>query len=346
MVSLLKEIALDSKKNFLLLFKKQEEKERRVVFIDQSGKEQVYTELAIDKVGNPIQLVRSVPARQWMFFFCGFLVFFVEILDMYLVVMQMQRISASFHTVPVKIAEGEAYAAFVKPIGAVVSGTLADFYGRKYPMLANLLILTALQMASIYCTTIDAFIGVRTVMGFSMGGLWGCSAAVALDGCPIQARGMMSGMFASAGSLASVAASCIVLSFGLEATAWKSTFWVSVGITLFAALVRLAIPESRQHAPSEQHKDDGQNTVTKSPLRGMAKARYFLGEFKLAMKTSWKRFVYMILFASSAASALQVAVSAEAQCVLVCGAVIVLTDLFPDSLSMPVIRHSSSLQET
>ncbi|UZJ57440.1 hypothetical protein CBS101457_006760 [Exobasidium rhododendri] len=301
MASLVKELLADSKSNFLLLFKKQPKES--VTFVHQNGSEQTVIEPTL-KVKNPVQILRSVPALQWLYFSCGFLTLLSEMLDLYLVIIQTQRISVYYHTTPSEVSKAYVYAAFVRVLGAIVSGMVADYIGRKYPMLINLTLLTLLQIATIHCTTIGSFIGVRTLAGFPMGGLWGSAAAMAMDGCPIEARGLMSGLYASAGPLAYVLASCIILSFGLESSAWKATFWVSVGLSTFALIVRLLVPESRS----------GVKLVTAGqgqapPLKGMAKVKHYLQDLKLAMKTSWKRFIYMILIVTTVWTALQVAYS-------------------------------------
>jgi len=73
---------------------------------------------------------------------------------------------------------------------------------------------------------------------------------------------------------------------------WRSLFWVSAGISLFAALVRLCLPESsvflraRAEAKARQEK----------PAEGVrTKTQIFLHEAGLMLKLHWARCIYAVL---------------------------------------------------
>jgi SHS family lactate transporter-like MFS transporter len=51
-----------------------------------------------------------------------------------------------------------------------------------------------LELATGFCQTFHQFLGVRAIYGIAMGGLYGNAAATALEDCPEQARGIISGM--------------------------------------------------------------------------------------------------------------------------------------------------------
>jgi MFS family permease len=69
----------------------------------------------------------------------------------------------------------------IRSIGAAIFGLAGDLYGRKWPMIINLLIIAVLQLATAYCETFSAFLGVRALFGIGMGGIWGLSASMALE---------------------------------------------------------------------------------------------------------------------------------------------------------------------
>jgi MFS family permease len=45
-----------------------------------------------------------------------------------------------------------------------------------------------------FCQTYQQFLACRALFGVAMGGLYGNAAATALEDCPEEARGLMSGM--------------------------------------------------------------------------------------------------------------------------------------------------------
>lgn len=68
-----------------------------------------------------------------------------------------------------------------RSLGAAIFGIAGDLYGRKYPMIVNLVIIAALQLATAYCATFDQFLGVRALFGIGMGGIWGLAASMGLE---------------------------------------------------------------------------------------------------------------------------------------------------------------------
>jgi SHS family lactate transporter-like MFS transporter len=58
----------------------------------------------------------------------------------------------------------------MRPVGALIFGICCDRYGRRWPMIANLVLLMVLELASGFCNTLPQFIGVRSLYGIAMGG--------------------------------------------------------------------------------------------------------------------------------------------------------------------------------
>ena len=63
-------------------------------------------------------------------------------------------------------------------------GLAGDKYGRKWPMVANMIILGVLQIATIYSTKFEQFLAVRSIFGIFMGGVYGNAMSMALEECP------------------------------------------------------------------------------------------------------------------------------------------------------------------
>jgi len=82
----------------------------------------------------------------------------------------------------------------LRSVGAITFGIAADRYGRKWPFIINNVLFIILELATGFCTTYHSFLGVRALFGIAMGGLYGNAAATALEDCPKEARGIISGM--------------------------------------------------------------------------------------------------------------------------------------------------------
>ena len=72
----------------------------------------------------------------------------------------------------------------LRSVGAAVFGLASDKWGRKWPMVANMIILGVLQIATIYSKTFSQFLAVRSLFGLFMGGVFGNAVAMALEHCP------------------------------------------------------------------------------------------------------------------------------------------------------------------
>jgi MFS transporter, SHS family, lactate transporter len=82
----------------------------------------------------------------------------------------------------------------LRSVGAITFGVAADRYGRKWPFIINNVLFIILELATGFCTTYESFLGVRSLYGIAMGGLYGNAAATALEDCPAEARGIISGI--------------------------------------------------------------------------------------------------------------------------------------------------------
>ena len=67
---------------------------------------------------------------------------------------------------------------FVPP-GALVFGLLADRYGRRGPLMANLVFFSVIEVATAFAPSYTAFLILRALFGIGMGGVWGVGGSLA-----------------------------------------------------------------------------------------------------------------------------------------------------------------------
>ena len=58
----------------------------------------------------------------------------------------------------------------LRSVGALIFGTLADRYGRKWPMITCLVLFIVLELATGFTHNLRQFLGVRALYGIAMGG--------------------------------------------------------------------------------------------------------------------------------------------------------------------------------
>src|SRR6478672_13071136 len=69
----------------------------------------------------------------------------------------------------------------MRPIGAVIFGLMADRYGRRLPLMLNVIFYAVISVLCGIAPTYGVFIGLRMLFGIGMGGEWGVGASLALE---------------------------------------------------------------------------------------------------------------------------------------------------------------------
>ncbi len=75
---------------------------------------------------------------------------------------------------------------------------------------------------------------------------------MALENCPVDARGLMSGILQQGYSLGYVIAACCNLGVGGSTDSWKTVFWIGTGLSIGVGFLRLLFPESKQFTEAKK----------------------------------------------------------------------------------------------
>ncbi|KAI1146026.1 carboxylic acid transport protein [Nemania diffusa] len=195
---------------------------------------------------NPFSLMAMLSARDWIFFFVGWFAWTADAFDFHALSIQTVKLSKYYDVSKTAITTAITLTLLLRSVGAAIFGLLGDRYGRKWPMVINLIVLGALQIGTIYAGTFQEFLAVRSLFGLFMGGVYGNAVAMALENCPTQARGFMSGILQQGYSFGYVLAAITNLGVGDAVDSWKTVFWVAAGLSFGAGLLRCCFPESNQ----------------------------------------------------------------------------------------------------
>ncbi|PWW75820.1 hypothetical protein C7212DRAFT_121121, partial [Tuber magnatum] len=65
---------------------------------------------------------------------------------------------------------------------------------RKGPLILSNILFIVFEMTTSFCNIYEQFLGLCTLFGIAMGGLYGNCTATALKDAPHEARGILSGM--------------------------------------------------------------------------------------------------------------------------------------------------------
>ncbi|AHY59873.1 MFS transporter [Stenotrophomonas rhizophila] len=172
---------------------------------------------------------------------------------------------------------GFAVSYLMRPLGALCFGHLGDRFGRRYMLLASMLLMTLAMLATALLPTFDsigASAGVlllllRCLMAFSVGGEYTGVVAYLLETAPARRRGLVTSLASAAsevGALLAVALSALtvaVLSTAqLDGWGWRIPFFV--GAALAGAIL---LARSTMHESPEFERQQAAGTVPTSPIR-------------------------------------------------------------------------------
>jgi MFS transporter, SHS family, lactate transporter len=179
----------------------------------------------------------------------AFLGWTLDAFDFFILVFMLDRVAADFGVTKAAIVATLAATLAMRPVGAIIFGLLADRYGRRRPLMANVVYFSLVEVACGLAPNYTAFLVLRALYGIGMGGEWGVGASLAMEIAPRRRRGLLSGILQSGYSigylLAAVCARLVLPVWG-----WRAMFFVGGVPALLALYIRMRVPESdawRQH---------------------------------------------------------------------------------------------------
>jgi len=195
------------------------------------------------------------PSRsdQWHACAASFLGWTLDAFDFFVLVFLVDTLAVQFHVAKSAIVWTLTATLAMRPVGALVFGFLADRYGRRRPLMANVVFFSIVELLCGFAPNYTAFLILRTVYGIGMGGEWGVGASLAMESAPGKWRGMLSGIVQSGYSIGYLLAA-VAARFVLPAWGWRAMFWVGGAPALLAFYIRFRVREpeawKQQHAPT------------------------------------------------------------------------------------------------
>jgi SHS family lactate transporter-like MFS transporter len=191
-------------------------------------------------------------ADQWHAISASFLGWTLDAFDFFVLVFLVDTLAAHFRVSTEKIIFTTVATLAMRPAGALIFGLLADRYGRRRPLMANVVFFSLVELLCGFAPNYTVFLLLRALYGIGMGGEWGVGASLAMESAPPRWRGVLSGIVQSGYSvgylLAAVAARFILPLSPIWG--WRAMFWAGGAPALLALYIRSKVRESeawKQH---------------------------------------------------------------------------------------------------
>jgi MFS transporter, SHS family, lactate transporter len=203
----------------------------------------------------------------------GFLGWTLDAFDFFVIVFLYDTLSHQFGVSKKAIVFTTTATLALRPVGAFLFGLLADRYGRRIPLMANVIYFSIIELACGFAPSYKVFLILRALFGIGMGGEWGVGASLAMEAAPTRWRGILSGILQSGYSIGYLLAA-MAARFVLPVWGWRPMFWLGALPALLALYIRTKVPES---AAWQQHRAGS------------------MGDVLRVVGQNWKRFAYLVV---------------------------------------------------
>ncbi len=203
----------------------------------------------------------------------SFLGWTLDAFDFFVLVMVLPAVAKDFGVSIADVAFTLTVTLAFRPIGALIFGWMADRYGRRTPLMIDIIFYSVVEVLSGLAPTYMVFLVLRALYGIGMGGEWGVGSSLAMEAIPKERRGFFSGIlqegYAVGYLLAAAAYFFIFPYFG-----WRAMFFVGGLPALLTIYIRSKVPESKT----------------------WQRTRPDRGQILLAIRSNLPSFLYLVVF--------------------------------------------------
>ncbi len=162
--------------------------------------------------------------------------------DFFIMVFVLDTVARSFGVTIGAAAWALTVTLACRVVGAWAFGRLADRYGRRPTMMANVLCYAAFELLTGFAPSFTAFLILRALYGVAMGGEWGVGASLAMESVPARWRGAVSGILQTGYPTGFLVASLLFIAEPW--IGWRGMFIVGAAPALLVLYIRRTVPES------------------------------------------------------------------------------------------------------
>ena len=223
---------------------------------------------------NTLAAWRSLNRDQKNAFLAAFLGWALDAFDYFLVVFVISEVGKEFHASDYKVSLATFLTLAFRPAGALIFGVLGDRFGRRVPLMVDIILYSFLELITGFAPNMTAFLVIRALFGIGMGGEWGLGSALALESIPAAIRGTFSGLLQEGYAFGYLLASA-VYAVAFPYVGWRGLFVIGALPALLSLFIRSKVKESPAWLEG----------IEKEPAVPVGKV----------IAANWKIFVYVVL---------------------------------------------------
>src|SRR5437764_1761150 len=187
--------------------------------------------------------LKSLEPSQRSAIWASYLGWTLDAFDFFLMVFMLSAIAKEFGTDVKAVSEGVFLTLAARPIGAFCFGWLAEHFGCRPVLMADIVLFSVFGLASGFAPTLASLLVLRFLFGIGMGGEWGLGASLVMESVPARLRGPVSGLLQS-GYPSGYFVASLVYYLLFDTIGWRGMFMVGVAPALLVLLIRMHVKES------------------------------------------------------------------------------------------------------
>jgi MFS transporter, SHS family, lactate transporter len=186
---------------------------------------------------------RQLTATQRNTFIACFLGWSLDAFDFFILVFCLNALAQHFHASVSEISKGIFLTLAMRPVGAFLFGMLADRFGRRPTLMADIVAYSVFELASAFAPTLRFFFITRALFGIAMGGEWGVGAALTFETIPADGRGFFSGLLQE-GYVVGYLMAAVAYGTLFPLIGWRGMFVVGALPAFLVIYIRTKVDES------------------------------------------------------------------------------------------------------
>ena len=187
--------------------------------------------------------LKSLDRAQRSAIWASYLGWTLDAFDYFLMTFMFIAIAKEFGTDVKAVTEATFLTLAARPIGAFVFGWLAERFGRRPVLMADIILFSVFEFASGFAPSLMSLLVLRFLFGIAMGGEWGLGASLVMESIPARLRGPVSGLLQS-GYPSGYFVASVVYFLLFDSIGWRGMFMIGVAPALLVLLIRMHVKES------------------------------------------------------------------------------------------------------
>ncbi len=202
----------------------------------------------------------------------GFLGWTLDAFDFFILTFVLAPVARDLNVSIAQVAATITGSLAMRPVGALFFGMLADRFGRRWPLMLNIIFYSVVEVLSGLAPNFKVFLAMRLLYGIGMGGNWGVAASLVMESVSPKWRGVASGFLQEGYAVGNILAA-VVYFLVFPHWGWRAMFFVGGLPALLSIFIFAKVKE-----PDAWYE-------SRTDLRTYARAIF----------GNWKMFLYIVL---------------------------------------------------